>query len=235
MDFRLRRGELGQDAAQTDSFFAQSRSDPVLAHGRGIALVENQVDHLEDRSEPCDALGPTRHLEPDVRLGEGPLRADDALGDARNRDEEPPRDLLGRQTTEYAKGERDTCVFREDWMARHEDEAEDIVPEVLVDRRVQVVVSLIALDIAPELFVLALERLATPDQVGRAMLRGRHEPGTRSLWYARRGPLLERGNEGVLCELLSGPDVADEASQPGDEPGRLDPPDRFDGAMRGGG
>jgi hypothetical protein len=31
--------------------------------------------------------------------------------------------------------------------------------------------------------------------------------------------LFERGNEGVLCELLSRPDVADEASQPGDEPG----------------
>jgi len=44
--------------------------------------------------------------------------------------------------------------------------------------------------------------------------------------------LLERGNEAVLCKLLSRPDVADEASQPGDEPGRLDPPDRFDGAMR---
>jgi hypothetical protein len=44
--------------------------------------------------------------------------------------------------------------------------------------------------------------------------------------------LLERGYEGVLCELLRRPDVADDASQPGDEPGRLDPPDRFDRAMR---
>jgi hypothetical protein len=47
--------------------------------------------------------------------------------------------------------------------------------------------------------------------------------------------LLERGYEGVLCELLRRPDVADDASQPGDEPGRLDPPDRFDRAMRFGG
>jgi hypothetical protein len=44
--------------------------------------------------------------------------------------------------------------------------------------------------------------------------------------------LLERSNEGVLGELLSRPDVADKASQSGDEPGRLDPPDRLDGAMR---
>jgi hypothetical protein len=47
--------------------------------------------------------------------------------------------------------------------------------------------------------------------------------------------LLKRRNEGVLCQFLSRPDVADEASQPGDEPGRLDPPDRFDRAMRFGG
>jgi hypothetical protein len=44
--------------------------------------------------------------------------------------------------------------------------------------------------------------------------------------------LLERGNESVLCKLLCRPDVADEASQAGDEPRRLDPPDGFDGAMR---
>jgi hypothetical protein len=44
--------------------------------------------------------------------------------------------------------------------------------------------------------------------------------------------LLECGDEGVLSELLSRPDIADEASQPGDEPGRLDTPDRFNRAMR---
>ena len=213
------RGELGQDSAQTERLFAQPRSDPILARRGGIPLVEDQVDHLEDRSETRHSLGPTRDLEADVRFGEGPLRPDDALGDARNRDEESSRDLLSRQTAQDAKGERDTCFFREDRMARHEDEAEEIVPEVLVDRCVQVHASLFPLDIASELFILALERLATPDQVGRVMLRGRHEPGARSLWHARRGPLLERGNEGVLCELLSRPDVADEASQPGDEPG----------------
>src|SRR6266571_4035417 len=118
-------------------------------------------------------------------------------------------------------------------MARHEDQAEEIVPEVLVDGHVRA--SVIPLGAASELFVLALERFAAADQVGRAMLRGQHEPGARPPRHARRGPLLERSNEGVLCELLSRADVADEASQPGDEPGRLDPPDRLDSAMRLGG
>src|SRR5713226_3704263 len=120
-------------------------------------------------------------------------------------------------------------------MAGHEDEAEEVVPDFLVDRRVQVQAFPSALDIAPHLVVLALECLAAPDQIDRAVFRGSHQPGARPLRHAFGGPLLERGNEGVLCELLSGPDVADYASQPGDEPGRLDPPDRFDRAMRFGG
>ncbi len=48
MDFRLGRGELGQDAAQTERFLAQRRSDPVLARCRGIPFVEDQIDHFED-------------------------------------------------------------------------------------------------------------------------------------------------------------------------------------------
>src|SRR5438874_1207812 len=232
VDFRLGRRQLGQDPAQTERVLAQRRSDPVLARSRGIALVEDQVDHLEDRGEARRALGPARHLEPDVCLGEGPLRPDDALRDARDRHEEPPCDLLSRQTAEDAKGEGDTCVPRKDRMARHEDEAEEVVPDVLIDRRVRVYALLSPFDIAPHLFVLALERLAAADRVDRAMLRRRHQPGARLLRHTRGGPLLERGNESVLRELLGRTDVADETSQPGDEPGRLDPPDRFDHAMR---
>ena len=68
-------------------------------------------------------------------------------------------------------------------MACHEDEAEEIVSELLVDRGVHVPAALIPLDITSELFVLAFERLATPDQIGRAMLRGGHQPGARPLWH----------------------------------------------------
>src|SRR5438128_8102016 len=120
-------------------------------------------------------------------------------------------------------------------MARHEDETEEIVADVLVDRRVRVLDLLIAFSVASELFVLALEGLAAPDQVSGAVLRGSHQPSARPLRHARGRPLLERSNEGVLRELLSRPDVSDGASQPGDEPGRLDPPYRFNRAMRFGG
>jgi len=43
-------------------------------------------------------------------------------------------------------------------------------------------------------------------------------------------PLLERGDESVLCEFLGKTDIADDARETGDDPGRLNPPDCVDGA-----
>jgi len=104
-------------------------------------------------------------------------------------------------------------------MAGHEDEAEEIVPHLLFDRCARVPCFVSTLDIASNLFVLALQRLAAPNEVDRAMLRGPHEPRGRPLRHAFGGPLLEGGDEGVLRELFSRPDVADDASQPRDQPG----------------
>src|SRR5205823_2157705 len=120
--------EPGEDPAQTERVLAQSRPDPILTRGRGIALVEDQVDHLEHRGEARRALRATRKGEPHVRFDEGPLGPDDPLGDARDRHEERTRGLLSRQTAEDTKGERDASVLREDRMARHEDQAEQVIP-----------------------------------------------------------------------------------------------------------
>src|SRR5690349_16987227 len=100
-------------------------------------------------------------------------------------------------------------------MARREDEAEEIVPNALVSRRVEIEAFLIPLEIASDCFVLALEGLTAADQVDGAVLRGPHQPGSRPLRHAFGGPLLESGNKGVLCELFSHSNVADDASQPG--------------------
>ena len=45
------------------------------------------------------------------------------------------------------------------------------------------------------------------------------------------GPLLERGDEGVLGQLLGEADVAHDAGEAGDERGGLDAPDGVDGAI----
>src|SRR5207247_1632742 len=138
-----------------------------------------------DRRQTCGTVGPGGDLESDARFGERPLRPDDPLGDARDGDEEPSRDLLRRQTPKHAEGESDASIPREHRMAGHEDETEEIITDVLVDRLIHFAAALSALDIATDLVMLALERLATADHVDRPMLRGAHQPGARSLWNAR--------------------------------------------------
>jgi len=44
------------------------------------------------------------------------------------------------------------------------------------------------------------------------VFRGPHEPRARPVRHTFGWPLLERGDQGVLCELLRRPDVANDAS-----------------------
>jgi hypothetical protein len=46
--------------------------------------------------------------------------------------------------------------------------------------------------------------------------------------------LFERGDQGVLGQIFGQPDIADEPSEPRNEPRRLDPPDRIDRPPCGG-
>ena len=104
-------------------------------------------------------------------------------------------------------------------MARHEDEAEKVVPAISIDRRRRASVLLSLLDVAADLFVLTLERLPAAEQVDRVMSCRPHQPRARLFRHAGDGPLLERGNERILRQLLGGPNVADDANQPGNQPG----------------
>ena len=230
---RLLRRELGQDAAEAQRVLAERRPHPVVAGGRRVALVEDEVDDLEHRRQPRGELVAARHLERDLRLGQRPLGADDALGDGRLRDEERARDLLGRQAAEQAERERDARLGGEHRMAGGEHEAQQVVADVVVERGVEIRHGhlLLRLELVAELLVLALEQLAPAQQVDRAMLGGGHEPGARVVRDARLRPLLERGDQRVLRELLGQADVAHDPREAGDEPGRLDPPDRVDRAV----
>ena len=53
-----------------------------------------------------------------------------------------------------------------------------------------------------------------------------HKPGSRVVWDARLRPLFERSDESILSEVLGDADVAHDSREAGDEPRRLDPPDR---------
>jgi len=79
--------------------------------------------------------------------------------------------------------------------------------------------------------VLALEELVAAKEINGTMLGGGHEPGTRVLRDARLLPLLERGDESVLGEILGKTYIAHDAHETADEPGRFDPPDGINCAM----
>ena len=86
--------------------------------------------------------------------------------------------------------------------------------------------------IAAQLRVLAFQPLAPTQAVEGAVLGRGHEPGARVVGHARLRPALEGDDERVLGQLLGHADIADDAREPSDEPGRLDPPDRLNRTMR---
>ena len=89
-------------------------------------------------------------------------------------------------------------------------------------------------EVAADQLDLALERHAAADRVDAAAPGDRHEPGARVVRHAGLRPLLERGHERVLREVLGQPDVANDTDQAGDDPRGLHPPDRLDGPPDGG-
>ena len=115
-------------------------------------------------------------------------------------------------------------------MAGGEDEPQEVVVERIVGRGRKVVVHRRAeLRVAAELLDLALMDLRAAKPVDPPMLGRGHEPRARVVRDARLRPLLQRGNQRLLSEVLCEPDVAHQAGDARDQPRRLDPPDGLDG------
>src|SRR5439155_1555531 len=84
------------------------------------------------------------------------------------------RDLLGRQTAQQAERERHARLGREHRMTGDEHEAQEVVADAVVERGVEIRRRQLSLrrDLATELLVLALDELASAQQVDRTVLRG---------------------------------------------------------------
>ena len=181
MDLGFGRDQFGEDAPETKRVLAKLRPDPVVAGGRGVALVEHEVDHLEDRSQTFAELRAVRNLERDVGLRERSFGSHDALRDGRLPYEKRACDLVGCQTTEQTQREGDPGFSRQHGMARHEDEAQQVVADVVVEGGVQVdfgqLVAVFAL--AYEVCLFAFECGSAAQEIDRTMFRSGGEPGTR--------------------------------------------------------
>lgn len=118
-------------------------------------------------------------------------------------------------------------------MTGGEYQAQKIVADVIVECRIEIVHDglLPTVEIATDLFVLALDQRLAAEPVDRPVLRGCHEPRTGVVGDACLGPVLQRRDKCVLRQLLGKTDIAHDSREPGNDPGRLDSPDRVDRAM----
>jgi hypothetical protein len=95
--------------------------------GRGVAFVEDEVEHLEHRRRAVRALVRPRDLERHACLGQRALGAHDALRDGGLRHQEGARDLVGGQAAQEPQREGDARLRREHRMTGDEHEAQEIV------------------------------------------------------------------------------------------------------------
>src|SRR5712664_3816775 len=117
-------------------------------------------------------------------------------------------------------------------MTGDEHEAQEVDADIIVERGIEIRHGhLLRLELAAKLLVLALKPLVSAEHVDSTMFRGGHEPSARVVRDARLWPLLKRGDESILRKLLGKTDIAYDPRETGDDPGRLDFPDRIDGAM----
>lgn len=192
------------------------------------------TSRTEERRSARSAPG---HLERHLRLVQRPLGTHDALGDRRLGGKEGARDLAGGEAADQAQRQRQAGVGRQDRMAGREDQAEEIVADVVVKRTIDLGddVGPVALDVVAELGILALAELPSPELVDRPVARRRHQPGAGIAGNPALRPLLEGDDEGVLRQFLGEADVTNDPGEARDELRLLDAPDRVDGAMDVGG
>ena len=223
-----------QHAAQPLRLQAQARPDKVVARRGRVAFVEDQVDDFQHRGEPHRAPGAARHLEAGSGLPDRLLRADDALGNCRLARQEGTGDLVRRQAADNAQRERRAGVGRKHWVAGCEDEAQQLVAEIVVHGRFDRLGRAIerAVQLPRDLLVLAFAHLVATDCVDGAPFGGCHQPGAGIGRYAGPGPFGKGDYQGVLRQFLCTVDIAHQPSQARDEPGPFDAKSRFNRPVR---
>jgi len=169
-------------------------------------------------------------------IPKGPLRAHDALGDRRVRQQEGSGDLLGRQAADHPQRQSRAGLTRQSRVTGGEDQPKQLIADVVVQGGVQIGHGLLlGLHVPGDHLVLALEHSAAAQMVQGPALGGRHQPGAGFFWNACRRPPLEGGQQGFLRQILGQRHIAQHPRQAGDQPGLLDPPDGQDRAMGVGG
>ena len=237
-DLRLVGEQRPHDPGQADRLARELAAHEDVARGRGVALVEDQVEDLEHAAEP---LRQERQIGDPVRdagIADLPLRADEALGERRLRDEEGPGDLGRRQAAERPQGQRHATVQRQRRVAAGEDQPESVVGDV------HLVLSGIGRDrgelrldlgIALERPGLLAQARASAEPVDGPVAGRRRDPRTGVVGHAPDRPRLERRHERLLDGLLGQVEVAEHPDERRDRPAGLFAEQAVDDLVSGGG
>ena len=187
-----------QHAGEPDRLGGQLDAGEVGPGGAGVALVEDQIEHLEHGVEARGALLGRGHGERQAGRPDPLLGPADPLAHGRFGDEERVGDLAGREPTDGAQGERHLRRHREGGVAAQEQQHERVV--AVVHRR--------RLGAAQRVGDLALPAgLLAAHLVDQPPRGDPDQPGLRVVGDAVGGPLHGGGEQRLLHRVLGGVEV----------------------------
>ena len=194
--------------SEADGLLAELVAHEGVSGVRGVALVENQIDHGEHGRQARGQLGPFGHLVGKFAIADRPLGTHEPLGDRGLGHEKGSRDLRRREASYQPERERDAAVGWQTRMTAGKDQPESVVRDLRGIGHLEALVHRAERGLVGERISARPRTAGVTEAIQRASPRRREEPGAWALRRAVRGPAIERLRERLLDDLLGGVDVA---------------------------
>ena len=224
-DLAVGRQQMMDRPGEPNRFVRQVAALQVGADAARVALVEDQVEHVQDGAEPLAALVPGGHAEGHARRLDPLLGAADPLRHRRLGHQERVRDLGGGQSADRSQRQGNGRRASERGMTAHEEQDQRVVLIHLIGPRRRRSLSEIGerrcvrrwRDLQIGRRLRDDQRLATAareigaDVVGHAPRGDVNQPAARVVGHAFVRPLERGGEQRLLHRVLGGGEVAEAA------------------------
>ena len=203
----------------------------MVTGGGGVALVEQQVDHLQHRGQAGAQFIAARDFKGYARLGQGALGAHDALGHRGLGHQESAGDFMGAQAAQQLERQRQPRFGGKHRVTGGEDQAQQVVADLVLPGLAQRIHKIghnqrfLRLQLVADLLQLFAVHLLVPQVIQRTVFGHPHQPGAGIVRHTLARPAFQCGHQRVLRQLLSQPDVAHQTRHRGHDLRGLDAPD----------